>query len=260
MTRARKADGADGWDQYAPFYDWENARTLGRRDLPFWRGLAEREQAPLLEFGCGTGRLLAPIARTGVPVTGVDLSAEMLQIARRRIRRVPKVARPAIVRGDIRSLPFRSRSFGVVLAPYGMLQSLVEDEDLDAALTEAARLLRPGGLLGIDLVPDLPRWAEYGPRVSLSGQRRNGARITLTESVRQDRRRGLTIFDESYVERRGRATRTHTFTLTFRTLSVNDTRRRIEAAGFHIEAALGDYKGGPWHEEADVWILMARRK
>ena len=252
--------GSAGWDAYAPFYDWENARTLGRRDVGFWRGVATREDAPLLELGCGTGRLLSPLARTGVPVIGVDRSSDMLAYSRRRVRRLPKDLRPRLVRGDIRSLPFRDRAFGVVLAPYGMLQSLTTDADLDAVLAEAARLLRRGGLLGVDLVPDLPRWAEYGPRVSLRGRRRDGARLTLIESVRQDRRRGRTIFDETYVERSGRRERRHTFTLTFRTLPVEEVGRRLERAGFRIEAALGDYQGGQWDERADVWVLLARRQ
>lgn len=254
------ADGASGWDAYAPFYDWENARTLGRRDLPFWRRVAVREQAPVLELGCGTARLLGPLARTGLPVTGVDRSAPMLALARRRIRRLPRALRPTVVRGDIRALPFREGAFGFVLAPYGMLQSLLDDADLEATLREAARLCRRGGLLGVDLVPDLPRWAEHGPRVSLRGRRRNGAAITLTEAVRQDRRRGLTIFDEEYVERRGRSTtRRHRFTLTFRTRSVPEVAGRLERAGFRLEAALGDYHGQPWDERADTWILLARR-
>jgi hypothetical protein len=40
------AEGHEGWDDYAPFYDWENARTLGRRDVPFWRHLAIHAGGP----------------------------------------------------------------------------------------------------------------------------------------------------------------------------------------------------------------------
>src|SRR5947199_248093 len=47
-------EGWQGWDAYAPFYDWENAQTLGRRDVPFWRRLAKRASGPVLELGRGT--------------------------------------------------------------------------------------------------------------------------------------------------------------------------------------------------------------
>ena len=77
--------------------------------------------------------------------------------------------------------------------------------------------------------------------------------------VRQDPKRGLTIFDQEFAERRGRQRKTHTFSLTFRTLSVPQMVKRLEKAGFEITALLGDYRGGPWDDRADVWIILARR-
>ena len=79
--------GYEGWDEYAPFYDWENARTLGRRDVPFWRNLALQARGPVLELGCGTGRISLPLARAGVSLVGIDRSAPMLPRARTRPRR-----------------------------------------------------------------------------------------------------------------------------------------------------------------------------
>ncbi len=90
------------------------------------------------------------------------------------------------------------------MAPYGILQSLTSERDLQATLKSVARVLRPGGLFVLDLVPDLPRWSEYRRRTSLKGRRDARTTVTLVESVRQDRRRKLTIFDQEYVERRGR--------------------------------------------------------
>ena len=81
--------------------------------------------------------------------------------------------------------------------------------------------------------------------------------LTLRETVRQDRKRRLTLFDQEYVERRGREERVHRFALTFRTLTVPQMRRRLEAAGFRVRAVLGDYHGGPWHPHADVWVILA---
>jgi ubiquinone/menaquinone biosynthesis C-methylase UbiE len=254
-------EGWRGWDEYAPFYDWENARTMGRQDVRFWQDLARREAGPVLELGCGTGRLTMPVARTGVSVVGVDRSRPMLAYATTRLRRLPRSKRPRLVLGDIRKLPFSDGHFSVVMAPYGMLQSLTSERDLAATLTEAARVLRKGAILGIDLVPDLPAWDEYENRITFRGQNhRTGAHVTLFESVRQDRRRHLTLFDQEYVERRGRHTRRHRFSLAFRTLPLPRMVARVERAGFTVTAVLGDYRGRAWDLRADAWLILAQRK
>jgi ubiquinone/menaquinone biosynthesis C-methylase UbiE len=254
------SEGWEGWDQYAPFYDWENARTVARRDLAFWRTLARQQSGTVLELGCGTGRLALPLLKSGARLVGIDRSEPMLGRARMKARRARVIDRARFVRGDIRRLPFRTRpGFGLVMAPYGMLQSLTSERDLAATLESVARVLRRDGVFGIDLVPDLPRWSEYTRRVTLSGSSDARTHLTLRETVRQDTRRRLTMFDQEYVERRGRERRVHRFALIFRTLSVPQMRRRLEKAGFRIRAVLGDYRGGPWHPDADVWIILASR-
>ncbi|HVL67903.1 MAG TPA: class I SAM-dependent methyltransferase [Vicinamibacterales bacterium] len=266
MSRPRRgereapAEGWRGWDEYAPFYDWENARTVGRRDVPFWQRLAASQEGRVLELGCGTGRITLPVARAGAHVVGIDRSDAMLARNRQRIRRARLGAAVSLVRGDIRHLPFRRRTgFSLVMAPYGILQSLTRERDLRDTLVSVRSVLASGGMLGVDLVPDLPKWDEYQRRTSLTGTAR-GARITLVESVRQDVARRLTIFDQEYVVRRGADRRTHRFSLTFRTLSVRQMVRRLEAAGFEVRAVLGDYDGGPWDPRSDVWVILAARR
>lgn len=249
-----------GWDAYAAFYDWENARTFGRRDVAFWRRLVEQESAPALELGCGTGRLLLPLGRLGTPMVGIDRSTPMLARARARVRRLRPRDRPALVHGDVTSLPLAASSFGLVMAPYGMLQSLLDDADLDRTLMEIARVLRRGGLAGIDLVPDLPAWSEYHRRVRLRGRSTRGGQVTLIETVRQDRERGLTVFDEEFVERRGRREDRRRFSLTFRTLAVGEIVARLARVGLAAEAVLGDYRGGALDARSDVWLILARKK
>jgi ubiquinone/menaquinone biosynthesis C-methylase UbiE len=253
------ADGAEGWDSYAAFYDWENAQTVRRRDVAFWQRLAAAADGDVLELGCGTGRIALPVAKTGVSLTGIDRSAPMLARARRRVVRARVADRVRLVRGDIRVLPFRQRRFGLVMAPYGILQSLTRERDLAAALDSVARVLRSGGRFGIDLVPDLPAWSEYREKKTLAGWM-GGTRVRLVESVRQDRARQLTIFDQRYTTVRGRDRREHRFSLTFRTLSVPQMAGRLERAGFAVDAVLGDYRGGPWDLRADVWLLLARKR
>jgi ubiquinone/menaquinone biosynthesis C-methylase UbiE len=258
MTR----EGWQGWDAYAPFYDWENAQTLGRRDVPFWQRLASQARGAVMELGCGTGRVSIPLARAGIRLVGVDRSEPMLARARQRIakstnRRLAKSLR--LVRCDIRQLPFGGQTFPMVIAPYGILQSLIRPRDLTATLASVARVIAPGGTFGIDLVPDVPKWSEYSNRVQLRGKA-GGAQLTLIESVRQDPKRRLTTFEQKYVERRGVRTREHRFDLTFRTLSVPQMSRQLERAGFSVDAVLGDYRGRPWDDRADVWIIVAKKR
>ena len=281
------AEGWEGWDEYAPFYDWENARTLGRRDVPFWRRLAADVRGPILELGCGTGRVTLPLARAGAAIVGIDRSTAMLARAVRRMRRVARInpqsaignrrsaispqspinpqsasrnrgESPQWIRGDIRSLPFADLSFPLVIAPYGILQSLVRPSDLTAALASVARVVAPDGTFAIDLVPDVPNWREYQDYVQLRG-RSKGAHVTLIESVTQDRARRLTTFEQRFVERRGRTKREHRFSLTFRTLTVPQMSRQLERAGFAVASVLGDYRGRAWDARADVWIILSKR-
>ena len=260
-----RREGWAGWDEYAPFYDWENARTLGRKDVAFWRRIATSANSPVLELGCGTGRISLPLARAGVSIVGVDRSAPMLARAARRAAALGRTrgardrGRVCLVRSDIRALPFRPASFSMVLAPYGVLQSLLRDRDLTSVLASVSNVLVQGGLFGIDLVPDVPKWREYTDKVQLKGRGRGGVHLTLRESVRQERRNRLTIFEQVYLARRKAGVTEHRFRLTFRTLPIRQLASRLESSGFEIQAVLGDYRGAPWDARADTWIILARR-
>jgi ubiquinone/menaquinone biosynthesis C-methylase UbiE len=269
--------GHEGWDDYAAYYDWENARTVGRRDIAFWsdfalrastsalRATADRSSGQagnrprVLELGCGTGRVAIPVAKAGATVIGVDRSASMLARARMKVRRARLAARVKLIRGDIRHLPFPDKSFELVMAPYGILQSLLDEKLLSATLKDVRRVITRDGIFGLELVADLPAWEEYSNRLSLRGERGpNGKPIALIESVTQDRRKHITRFEQEFVEGRGKSATRKKFSLAFRTLSVPQMVQRLEKAGFEVAALLGDYQGGPWDLRADVWIILAR--
>ena len=260
-------EGWHGWDDYAAYYDWENAQTVGRRDLAFWSAFAQGATAgqaggggPILELGCGTGRVALPVARAGATVVGIDRSAPMLDRARKRVKRARLQSQVQLVRGDIRYLPFPDKSFPLVMAPYGILQSLLVERDLTKTLTAVSRVLTKKGTFGLELVADLPAWDEYSKRTSMRGKRGpNGKPITLVESVTQDRTRQLTHFEQEFIEGRGKSAVRKKFGLAFRTLTVPQMVRRLEKAGLEVSALVGDYQGGPWDLRAEVWIILARR-
>ena len=259
--------GHEGWDDYAPYYDWENRQTVGRRDISFWSAFARgasadrvQSKGPILELGCGTGRVALPVARHGTTVVGIDRSPSMLARARMRVRRAKLQSRVKLIRGDIRHLPFPGKTFPLVMAPYGILQSLLDEALLMATLKDVRRVLARHGTFGLELVADLPAWDEYSNRVTLRSSRGpHGKPIQLIESVRQDRRNQITRFEQEFVEGRGKAATRKKFRLAFRNLTVPQMVQRLEKAGLEVAALLGDYQGGPWDLRAEVWIILARR-
>src|SRR6476469_3682903 len=101
--------GHEGWDDYADYYDWENAQTVGRRDIAFWSDFVLRAWSgragdyPLvLELGCGTGRVARPVAKAGARVIGVDRSESMLARGEKKVKRARLQSNVKLIRGDIR--------------------------------------------------------------------------------------------------------------------------------------------------------------
>ena len=90
-----------------------------------------------LELGCGTGIFLEKVAPAGARIVGIDLSADLLSKARRRLARATNVV---LHRGNAEHMPYAASAFDTV---YG--SSVLHHLDLDRALGEVLRVLRPGG-------------------------------------------------------------------------------------------------------------------
>jgi demethylmenaquinone methyltransferase/2-methoxy-6-polyprenyl-1,4-benzoquinol methylase len=100
-----------------------------------------------LDLASGTGDIAFAIAARGAKTTGLDITHRMLQLAERRQAGSAQSARVEFITGDMTSLPFRSESFDLVTTGYGLRNV----PDLDRAIDEIARVLRPGGrLLSLD--------------------------------------------------------------------------------------------------------------
>lgn len=102
----------------------------------------------ILDLGCGTGNHAIPLVRRGYEVTGVDLSADMVALAREKAVAASGAATFEV--GDLRTVDL-GRTFDAVLILFAVLGYLVADEDIRAGLRTARRHLRPGGLLVLDV-------------------------------------------------------------------------------------------------------------
>lgn len=133
----------------ARYYDLEHAGLTA--DVALYVELARGAHGPVLELGCGTGRVLAPLVRAGATVAGVDCSAPMLERARARLSAsgVPP-ERWRLVHADARALQLPDR-FALVLAPLDFLSYFPADADQRAVLAAVRRHLLPTGQFVVDL-------------------------------------------------------------------------------------------------------------
>jgi SAM-dependent methyltransferase len=131
-------------------YDWEYRRR--RQDVAFYRMLADERGGPILDAGCGTGRLLVPLARDGHRVVGIDRSPAMLARAAWRLGRAGAAARgrALLARADLGALPVAPGRFVLVLAAFHTVQHCESAAALAAFFEGAAAALTPGGWLAFD--------------------------------------------------------------------------------------------------------------
>ncbi len=152
------------WDSEAESYHAEHGSFLGDHDLTWgpegWTEtdlglLGDLDGARVLEVGSGAGQGARWCAGQGAAVVASDLSGSMLGVGARLQRGMPSGRRPALVQCDGTRLPFADATFDVVLTAHGVLAFV---PDAAAALSEWARVLRPGGRCVFSL-PHPVRWA-----------------------------------------------------------------------------------------------------
>jgi len=143
--------------QYPALYHAHH--SLDQEDLPFWLELASQADGTVLELGCGTGRILLPLAVQGHLVFGLDNNLEMLRFCAARFAAVQ--ATPArLLQADMRCYHFDAQ-FGLILLPCNTLSTL-SDPDLHSMLACTARHLKPGAVFAAsvpnpNLLARLPR-------------------------------------------------------------------------------------------------------
>jgi SAM-dependent methyltransferase len=130
---------------------WHDAECGGyAADLVLWEELAAAAEGPVLDLGCGTGRVTLHLARRGYGVVGVDQDAELVEALRERADGLP--AHGAI--GDARELELGAE-FACVIAPMQLIQLLAGEAERLACLRGIASHLSPGGVAALAIVEDV---------------------------------------------------------------------------------------------------------
>jgi ubiquinone/menaquinone biosynthesis C-methylase UbiE len=137
---------AHPYTEIAALYDLEHNRF--RDDLDLIHYIVETVGDPVLELGCGTGRVLAHLADLEMRLTGIDNSPSMLERARARLDGVADVR---LVESEMSTTGLPDETFGVVLLALNTLMHASTLDEQRRVLAEAFRVLDPRGQLFIDL-------------------------------------------------------------------------------------------------------------
>jgi ubiquinone/menaquinone biosynthesis C-methylase UbiE len=254
------------YDAFAATYDLEYGTT--RVDIDFYVALAKAARPPVLELACGTGRITIPIARAGVPITGVDSSREMLARARAKLDPAD-VLRVTLVEGDMRAFQLEER-FGLAIIPARSFLHLLTSDDQVMALHNIGRHLLPGGRLALNFfVPNLRMIVEHaesslGQALAYSHEfvdPESGQQVLVWRSLQHEthRQRIHAHFVYEWVDEAGAtvARRHRHYTLCY--IYRNEMEHLLARCGFEVEALYGDFEATPFGAESTEMVWVARQ-
>jgi SAM-dependent methyltransferase len=229
------------YDNIARVYDPWSVTVV--EDVPFYVQEVRRlGGGPVLELGVGTGRIAVPVAASGVSVTGVDLSAGMLEVARERAALAG--VEIDLRQGDMRDPPVEGE-WPIVLIPFRSLLHMETDADRRAALRAVRKHLAPKGRLVFDVFTpsreDIEetdgKWLEREPGI---WERADWNETTRTLILRVRGEQGESEMSLAW-------------------LSVREWKELLREEGFVVEKVYGWFDREPWSGGEDsIYVCRAR--
>jgi SAM-dependent methyltransferase len=232
-------------------------------DLPFVLQLARESGGPVLDLGCGTGRLLFPLAQAGFQVTGVDNSPQMLAIANNRLAGQPDEIRELITlwERDIRTLTKNQtkKRFPLALLSYNTLLHIREEEILDM-LNHLADLLRPSGKLFIDIenpfllaATNYPKEAVF--EASFTDEMTQQQIEQWSQSSIDTNAQTLTVSWQFRIQ--NKESGFSKVQIVYHFIYPHQIALLLQRAGFRLKKMLGSYEGEPFQEDSKRLLLLA---
>ncbi|MBI4550642.1 MAG: class I SAM-dependent methyltransferase [Candidatus Latescibacteria bacterium] len=262
-----QATGNDDYAVMAIFYD-HLAPYRDRRDVAFFVEIAQHTPGPVLELGCGTGRVLIPTARAGKEIVGLDASEAMLAVCREKLSSEPDdvQVRVHLVSGDMRRFEV-GRAFGLATIPFRPFQHVMTVDDQLSCLASIHRHLIDGGRLVFDVYnPYLSRLIDDRylvesddiPEFTMpDGRRVTRRHRTVSRDLFNQVNEEELIYYVTHPD--GREER-FAYRFQMRYLFRFELEHLLVRSGFQVEAIYADYDKSPYGSKYPGELICVARK
>lgn len=210
--------------------------------------------ADLLDAGCGTGRYAVELARRGYVVQGIDLSAELIEVARRSSKEGRISVSFAV--GDIQRLP--SRRYDAILCR-GVLNDFLDDEGRETVLRTVARALRPAGVL----ILDVREWETSASRktrepVFKKSVETDRGKLTFTSVTELDRENRQLVLSERHTLIRDSQEQASDYQFVMRCWTRGELQAGLRKSGFSSVDYFGAYDHAVDSRATDRIVAVAQ--
>jgi SAM-dependent methyltransferase len=234
--------------------------NLHMQDLGFWLHLARKQGGPVLELGCGTGRILVPLAQQGYDAFGLDRDAAMLAFLRTH---TPSKVHTSICIWQAHMARFHlSKSFPLILLPCNTLSTLSVQER-NATFTRVYQHLAPGGVFAAS-IPN-PRMLARMPASSAEeleeviAHPQGGGQVRISSAWRRTRSAFILTWIYELQVDTGQSERLET-TVSHRLTPPYQYLRALANAGLTVTDTFGDFDRSPYTPGSANWIVVAQKR
>lgn len=248
----------------AEYYDASPVVAGRERDIAFYRSAAREYGDPVLELGCGTGRIALALAADGYRVTGLDVSERMLARAASKRANLPRESqeRVQLVQGDMTGFAL-GEQFSCIFIPFRPFQHLLETHEQINCLIRARKHLKRGGKLIVDFFQPDPRRmhdpAFLEERFVGECAMPDGRHVVLTERTTAFHRAAqCNDVEMIYAVRHpnGRKERL-IFAFTVRCFFRYEVEHLLARCGFVVNAVYGDFDRSELRDDSPEMIFVA---
>jgi SAM-dependent methyltransferase len=226
-------------------------------DLPLWLELAAQTGDPLLELGCGTGRVLIPLAQAGHQIIGVDHDPAMLKILQAHITLQGKPS-PMIIQADMSRFNL-ALQFPLIILPCNTFSTLQEDLRL-ACLDRVRKHLKPEGVFAVsipnpELLRNLPEQVEAELEDKITHPQ-TGNPVQVSSSWLRTKQTFTVTWIYDHLLPDGRVERLSVKT-THRIIPADTYLAEIRIAGMKVTGTYGDFDRSAYHADSPYLICLA---